>query len=200
MGKKAKLSAKAQLADFALSTLEKASAVEKPSAQSLVLAAEPLSLIQWDTATFRELGTTRCNRALQDLRNLRFPLRNYRELAACFKRGIREIPERIPSYWSLRTPIFRKFKLHDLLGWGALVALTGSLETVGVLMPIELAAHSETSAVGLAEKFAEPPGLESVWLAAKCFVEDSGLETWESSMRPGSDALDLIPDLRSGAL
>ena len=93
MGEKAAkpLSAKASLADFALANLEKTLAATKPSAQSLELATAPLSLIQWGAEIFRELGTTRCNQALQALRNLKFPLRKYRDLAAAFKKGIREV-------------------------------------------------------------------------------------------------------------
>ena len=118
MGKKARppYSAKASLADMALSALEATLASNGPSIRDLVRAVGPAELAQWDAEIFRELDTTRCNQALQALRNRKFPRGKYRALADAFKRGIREVQDCIPARWPLWAPIFRKYKTHADLG------------------------------------------------------------------------------------
>ena len=177
MGGRAKgpLSAQASLADWALSNLEKVLALEKPSTSRLLSAVAPVEILDWDTETFRELGTSRCNKALQALRNLDFPRSKYRALAAVFKKGIREIESQLPPNWALWTPIFRRYSTHTSLGWDALIRITGHLATLEITTPLELAAHSKTNIEKLATNSAPLEGLEVVWLAAKCFVEDNAL-------------------------
>ena len=143
------------------------------------------------------MGTTRRNQALQALRNLNSPLRKFREIAGSLKKGIREIQEQIPSYWPLWAPIFRKFKFQVLLGWGDLIMITRPLETFDVLTPLELVAHTKASIAKLADKVAEPPGVESVWMAVKCFAGDAGWGGRHISMRSHNNAMELITELRS---
>ena len=202
MGKKAKaqLSAKAALADFALSGLEKALAVEKPSLQSLELAIATLQLIRWEPETFRELGTKRCNNVLAALRNLKFPTAKYRELSANFKMGIREIEDKIPTNWATWAPVFRKYRLQQTIGWDGLIAITGSLETYGIQSPLELALFTKTNMMTTAATIGGPSGFESIWMATRCFVEEAELVDWGTAMIPAQSAADLIPDLRSKVL
>ena len=169
------LSARASLADWALANRERTLALAKPSVSCLLAAVAPVELVEWDTETFREIGTTRCNKALHALRNRKFPTSKYRALAAVFKKGIREIECQLPPQWALWSPIFRRYATHATLGWDALIRITGCLGACGVATPLELAAHSEAAVAKMAGTSAPLEGLEMVWLAAKCFVEDTAL-------------------------
>ena len=190
------LSAKARLADLALSDLEVTLSEPKPSIRSLTSAVDTVTLVDWDISIFRELGTKRCNQVLQSLRNLEFPEAKYRQLAAKFKRGIKEINDQLPTHWNLWASVLRKYNIHLSTSWDTLVKITGSLETIEIMTPNELATLPKRAVERITNSDSTLEGLEVVWVAAKCFVEDSATTDLAIPQTQGGSANRLISDLR----